>query len=314
MVVGAEVVVHVEALEADELVELDPLPQVVGLVVVDHEDRQVRSQGALLDCRMSVDRTQSGGPLVRNPPQDVVFERETGGREPRANPTILPGNRRRGRVRRRPRRSRGALRGIDRPRRALGSGARARREARRPEPAALREADYWRFADWLQPAMDRLWSESRDRLHDRLAHRGLRLDRRTRSRRSRATTATAAATSARGSWRRGCASRRRCARRARPADPALRPALGEPARTRPGWVSNIAQPGQHAAHHRRPEGRARPLLRVARARPAAASGGDGRADRSQRVRAVAYSPFFRYPTSASTRSTSRPSCTPARPA
>ena len=39
------------------------------------------------------------------------------------------------------------------------------RTATAPVPLAvpsppLRDVDYWRFADWLQPALDRLWSES----------------------------------------------------------------------------------------------------------------------------------------------------------
>ena len=53
VVVGAEVVVEEEALEADELVELDPLAQVVGLVVVDHEDRQVRPAPVPVECHAS---------------------------------------------------------------------------------------------------------------------------------------------------------------------------------------------------------------------------------------------------------------------
>ena len=50
MVVGAEVVVEVEALDADELVELDPLAQVRCLVAVDHEDRQVGPAPFPVEC------------------------------------------------------------------------------------------------------------------------------------------------------------------------------------------------------------------------------------------------------------------------
>ena len=42
-----------------------------------------------------------------------------------------------------------------------------------PEPP-LRNADYWDFADWLQPAMDRLWNESHGAYTTRLADQRLR--------------------------------------------------------------------------------------------------------------------------------------------
>ena len=170
-----------------------------------------------------------------------MFERETGGREPRANPTILPGNRRRGRVRRRPRRSREALRRIDRPRRGLGSGTRARREARRPEPAAAR--DRLLAVRGLAPAGDGPALERiRDRLHARHADQRLAHWSRTPSPPSGATTAPAGATSAPGSLRCGCASRRRSGPRAG-GRPGTRTRVRRASAHAPGWVTSIASPG-----------------------------------------------------------------------
>ena len=141
------------------------------------------------------------------------------------------------------------------------------------------------------PALERV----AERLHERHPHQRLRAD-------------DARDRGARGPRRRRAARRARAAagrapvrvaavpaRRARPAHAALEPALGDPAATPRAGSSSIARARQRHAPVGRPEGGARPLLRVARARAARAARRRPVARMVQCVRSVADSPFFRYP-------------------
>ena len=181
--------------------------------------------------------------------------------------------------------------------------------------SAAANADYWEFADWLQPAMDRLWNESQNVYTNDTRINASRADdprdRGARGPRGR----VRAATSGRASWRRACARRRRSAgardgRPTRHSDPRSESQLP---RSRAG--SRASRERDSSMHLSVDPKVARALYYAWRAReqlrprPGARSRGWSRAcARSPTRRSSATR------TSASTRSTSRPSCTPARSA
>jgi hypothetical protein len=161
-----------------------------------------------------------------------------------------------------------------------------------PSPP-LREADYWRFADWLQPAMDRLWSESEHcYTHDaRISACGLM------------THAIAALRGHDGDCRRDERARQLAVRLCQ--SPPFRPARNgrptehvdprsESQRHAPGFVSNITR-GDSTQHITVDPKVARALYYAWRARDELKLSDETVALLVERVRSVAYAPFFRYP-------------------
>ena len=182
---------------------------------------------------------------------------------------------------------------IDRPRRALGSGTRARREARRPEPAPARDrllAVRGLAPAGHGPALERF----RDRLHARRADQRLRPWSTHAVAALRGTRATAGATSAPGSLRCGLCKSPPFRPRAQPADPALGPALGEPAARARVRDATSRSPGS-SQHITVDPKVARALYYAWRAREQLKLPPATVARLVARVRAVAFSPFFRYP-------------------
>jgi hypothetical protein len=161
-----------------------------------------------------------------------------------------------------------------------------------PDPP-LRDVDYWEFADWLQPAMDRLWSDARTAYttDSRINASAL------------STHAIAALVGHNGACRRDERARLLAARLCE--SPPFRPARnGRPTRHSdprsesqahaPGWVSNIGNPGS-SQHITVDPKVARALYYAWRAR-AELQLPDATVSRIVAlVRSVAYSPFFRYP-------------------
>ena len=157
----------------------------------------------------------------------------------------------------------------------------------------LSEADYWRFADWLQPEMDKLWIESDGSYttDSRIAASGL------------ATHAIAALQGHDGACRRDERARRLAARLCESPPWRPTPASGptkhtdprsESQRHAPGWVSNIRKSGstQHITVDPKV---ARALYYAWRARDQLSLSPQLVAQIVARVRATAFSPFFRYP-------------------
>ncbi len=156
----------------------------------------------------------------------------------------------------------------------------------------LREADYWQFADWLQPAMDRLWNDAETAYtHDARINASALV-----------THSVAALRGHEGDCRRDERARRLALRLCE--SPPFRPARGRPTRPSdprsesprhaPGVVSSIASPGgsQHITVDPKV---ARALYYAWRAREELKLPEAAVALLVERVRAVAYSPFFRYP-------------------
>jgi hypothetical protein len=173
-----------------------------------------------------------------------------------------------------------------------------REAARQAAPLAvpsppLRDADYWEFADWLQPAIDRLWSDARSAYTTDARINASVL----------ATHAIAALVGHDGACRRDERARQLAARLCE-SPPFRAPRNGRPTRHSdprsesqahaPGWVTNITQPGSQQHITVDPKV-ARALYYAWRARvelqlpPATVS------RIVELVRSVAYSPFFRYP-------------------
>jgi hypothetical protein len=157
----------------------------------------------------------------------------------------------------------------------------------------LRDADYWAFADWLQPAMDRIWNEAEHAYtHDvRINASAL------------VTHAVAALQGHDGDCRRDERARELARRlcqsppyRPTPAGGPTRHAnpRSESQRHAPGFVSSIASPGstQHITVDPKV---ARALYYAWRAREELRLPPALVARIVERVRSVAYSPFFRYP-------------------
>ena len=203
--------------------------------------------------------------------------------------------------------------------RAVVRGAPA--QARRAAAAAavvgsppLRNAGYWGFADWLQPAMDRLWSESR-----------------TSTRTTRASTPRALMTHAIAAFEghdgrrpprraraacspRACASRRRSACRATGVRRSTPTRARRPSSTRRGGCRAWPAATARCTCRSIPRWHAPSTTRGARASSSACPPELVRADGAVRAlgRRARRSSATR--TCASTRSTSPPSCTPARSA
>jgi hypothetical protein len=161
-----------------------------------------------------------------------------------------------------------------------------------PSPP-LREADYWRFADWLQGAMDRLWNESQN---------GYTTDTRINAC-SLMTHAVAALAGHDGACRRDERARKLALRLCE--SPPFRPARnGRPTRHSdprsesqahaPGFVSSIAN-ARSSQHITVDPKVARGLYYAWRAREQLNLPATTVARIVQCVRSVAYSPFFRYP-------------------
>ena len=177
----------------------------------------------------------------------------------------------------------------------------------------LRNSDYWDFADWLQPAMDRLWSDSQHVYTNDTRINSSAL----------MTHAIAAFEGHEGAARNDERARMLAARLCE--EPPLRlPRNGRPTRHSdprsetqlhaPGWVSSMAR--RDSSMHLSIDPKvARALYYAWRAREQLGlSAGAGRADGAVRAlgRASRRSSCTR--TCGSTRSTSPPSCTPARSA
>jgi hypothetical protein len=161
-----------------------------------------------------------------------------------------------------------------------------------PRPP-LRDGDYWAFADWLQPAMDRLWSDADSAYtHDvRISASAL------------ITHSVAALSGHEGDCRRDERARKLALRLCE--SPPFRPARNgratrhsdprsESQRHAPGFVSNISAAGS-SQHITVDPKIARALYYAWRARDELNLPEAAVARLVERVRAVAYSPFFRYP-------------------
>jgi hypothetical protein len=161
-----------------------------------------------------------------------------------------------------------------------------------PSPP-LRDSDYWRFADWLQGAMDRLWNESQSAYTNDTRINACAL----------MTHAVAALQGHDGDCRRDEHARRLVLRLCQ--SPPYRPARnGRPTKHSdprsesqahaPGFVSSIAN-ARSSQHITVDPKVARALYYAWRARTQLDLPPTTVALIVERVRAVAYSPFFRYP-------------------
>ncbi len=156
----------------------------------------------------------------------------------------------------------------------------------------LRNADYWEFAGWLQPAMDKLWNES---------HTAYTTDSRINAC-ALMTHAIAALEGQDGRARNDVRARQLAARLCE--SPPFRAPRGRPTRHRdprsesqshaPGWVTSIAR-ADSAQHITVDPKVARALYYAWRAREQLQLPEETVARIVERVRSVARSPFFRYP-------------------